>query len=217
MKEKLKEITEIKDCFVTSLKSEVAKGVESLDTKEAGEVVDMIKDLAEAEKSCMEACYYCKVVEAMEEEAECEGRMGYHPNRMGKKFRKMSPDMMQQDYMEEYLEDPEQFREEMMMRRGYDGRMGSRGGDRGQSRNSGDSNRGGSDSGYGQSYGRYREAKRYYTATSSPEYKSEMDTYANSHVGETIATIRDIWKDADPNLRKRMKTDFQNLISEMTV
>ena len=42
--------------------------------EQMGQIIDMIKDLAEAEKSCLEADYYESVVEAMEEGG---GRYGY--------------------------------------------------------------------------------------------------------------------------------------------
>lgn len=48
-------------CHVTSA------GLDSVDTNEAGAVIDMIKDLAEAEKYCLESKYYETVIEAMEE------------------------------------------------------------------------------------------------------------------------------------------------------
>ena len=38
--------------------TELSKGVNQVNTKEMGEVIDMIKDLSEAEKNKMEACYY---------------------------------------------------------------------------------------------------------------------------------------------------------------
>lgn len=47
------------------------RGIERID----GEMVDMVKDLAEAEKSCWEAEYYRKVTEAM------EGSSGYSGGR----------------------------------------------------------------------------------------------------------------------------------------
>ena len=35
-------------------------------------------------------------------------------------------------------------------------------------------------------------------------------------ITDTMMTIRDIWKHADPELKQRMKTDFSNLLGEMT-
>lgn len=73
--EKLKDLNELKHKLLDAVKAEVSKGVENVDTEELGEVVDMIKDLASAEKDCMEACYYELVCEAMDD-GESE-RMGY--------------------------------------------------------------------------------------------------------------------------------------------
>lgn len=48
------------------------RGAERMDVTEVGKLADIVKDLAEAEKSCWEAEYYMSVTEAME-----EGSMGY--------------------------------------------------------------------------------------------------------------------------------------------
>lgn len=48
------------------------RGTERMDVSEVGKLADIVKDLAEAEKSCWEAEYYMSVTEAME-----EGPMGY--------------------------------------------------------------------------------------------------------------------------------------------
>lgn len=74
--ERLKELNELKHTLIDAAKMEAAKGIENINTEEMGAVVDMIKDLAEAEESCMEACYYETVTEAMTE-ADGGERMGY--------------------------------------------------------------------------------------------------------------------------------------------
>lgn len=48
-------------------KEALSGDVESVDAKELGEVVDMIKDIYEAEKDCAKAKYYKTVVKAMDE------------------------------------------------------------------------------------------------------------------------------------------------------
>ena len=53
----------MKDCLVNAAQSQVYGNLATVDTKELGEVIDMIKDLEEA-------IYYCTVTEAMEEHAE---------------------------------------------------------------------------------------------------------------------------------------------------
>lgn len=67
-------ICKMKDKLCEYAHRQMQQGLDRVDTREMGAVIDMIKDLAEAEKSCMEADYYESVVEAMEEGG---GRYGY--------------------------------------------------------------------------------------------------------------------------------------------
>ena len=48
------------------------RGIDRMDVTEVGKLADVVKDLAEAEKSCWEAEYYMAVTDAME-----DGSMGY--------------------------------------------------------------------------------------------------------------------------------------------
>lgn len=56
------------------------RDLHGVDTHELSQVVDMIKDLACAEKACLEADYYEAVLDSMEQE-----RYGYQPERYGYK------------------------------------------------------------------------------------------------------------------------------------
>lgn len=70
-------IKEIKEIVAEQAYEQLKHNLDKVDTKELGEVVDMIKDTAEA-------CYYCSVVEAMEEakeEAEKRGEVVYYTER----------------------------------------------------------------------------------------------------------------------------------------
>lgn len=62
----LQDICELKESLIALVKTEFASGLEDVDTHEAGEVVDMIKDLYEAEKDAAKVCYYKTVIEAMD-------------------------------------------------------------------------------------------------------------------------------------------------------
>ena len=73
-----------------SATTELAKGTEHVNTKEFGEVVDIIKDLSEAEKNKWQSCYYKSIIEAMEDSkygddydwmGPDEDRMGYPRSR----------------------------------------------------------------------------------------------------------------------------------------
>lgn len=65
----IKEICEKLECTV---KNEISTGIEHIDTKELGEVIDMIKDCYEAKEKLIKGCYYKKIMESMEKEEEEE-------------------------------------------------------------------------------------------------------------------------------------------------
>ena len=168
-----------------------------------GEYIDMIKDLAEAEKECQEACYYESVVEVMENSDMGYDRMGYTPRRTKTGRYKSQPDRSRMDRMDDG---------DMDGRRGYDPYGGP------YTRMMLDNDRDewdDEDEQYGKSYNRFRKAKRHYTKTHSEADKQKMKDASNQHMVETVATLREMWDDADPDLRKRMKADLTNLMATM--
>ena len=68
---------------------------------------------------------------------------------------------------------------------------------------------------YGRSYNEYRDAKRHYTEFHSMTDKNEMDQHAREHVDFMISSMREIWEEADPELRRSMKDDMTGLLNEM--
>lgn len=150
------DICELRNELVENLRTRFALGLDQVDTNEAGKVIDMVKDLAEAE-------YYISIVEAME-----------HPEKSKNTWTRGS-----EEYNREDVRNVE--------------------------------------SKHGRIYDDYMKSKRYYTETKSPSQKDEMDAKANEYVGETLTTIRDIWRDADPEMRRRLKAEFVKLVNEMNV
>lgn len=220
MEHKMHEMKEMKCSLIDAMKAEFRKGMDAVNVDEAGKVIDMIKDLAEAEAKCWEAEYYKTVVEAMEEEEE--PRYGYNNRRYSNgryapsgrgMVRGFRPFVDQEPYIDAYLNDPN-FEENMKH-----GRMGY--GDRNsmQRMNGNGNDREGynEDRRYGQAYNNYRTSRKYYTETHAATEKEAMHRHANEHVMDTIATIRDIWAGAEPEQKKKMKQDFQNLLNEMTI
>lgn len=161
-----------------------------------GEYIDMIKDLAEAEKECQEACYYETVVEAMESDSYDEGRMGYNRkrNRLGQYSDGRGMGDSGSNQRMGYIPDMNRPYKRMMDETDWDE----------------------DEPAYGKSFNRFRKAKRHYTKTHSEEDKQKMKDASNAHMMETMATLREIWDDADPDLRKRMKTDLTNLTASLT-
>jgi hypothetical protein len=68
----------MKECLVNAVEGQIHGNLEKVDTKELGEAIDMIKDLAEA-------IYYCTITEAMTEDKEeypkHHGTMYYDPKK----------------------------------------------------------------------------------------------------------------------------------------
>lgn len=232
-KEKMSEtsyadICEMKKRLVEIVKSEFSKGIEQIDAKEMGEVTDMIKDLAEAEKLCKEACYYDSIVDAMEEGSDdpYNMRMGYRNRMMPYK-----PYKSEEPYIDAYLYDNDPSNLDRRFRMGYrdstsrDGRMNRSRDSMGRYTSNSGSNRSGYDDGrdwdpdmdphYSRAVNQYKSARRHYTESHSQVDKEEMNRHANEHIADTIQTIKEMWEDADPTLRKKMKADLTSLVGTM--
>ena len=201
--EKYNDICTLKHNLLHYVMGETEKGFEPTPEKVhvLKEYIEMIKCLAETEKECQEADYYEAVVQAMENSDMGYDRMGYTPRRTKDGRYKSQPDRTR-------MSDGD-----MDDRRGYDPYDGPYmrmmpGDDR---ETWGDDE----DDQYGKSFNRFRKAKRHYTKTHSEEDKQRMKDASNKHMMETMATIREMWDDADPELRKRMKTDMTNLMASM--
>lgn len=200
--EKYNDICSLKHHMLHYVMGETERGFEPNPEKVhvLKEYIEMIKCLAETEKECQEADYYEAVVQAMEDNGMMDSeRMGYNPNR---------------NRMGQYS----------------DGRAGNRNGDSGSNSRRGYSpdrmysrmmpgddrdEWGDDDPRHSEAFNRFRKAKRYYTKSHSEEDKQRMKDASNEHMMETMATIREMWDDADPDLRARMKTDLTNLVTNL--
>ena len=197
-----------------------------VDTDEAGKVVDMIKDLSEAKKDYYKALYYKSIVAAM---LESEDAYGYNPNRYpsgryapagrGRKGYEIMPyidrpyDMGDTDLSE-------------ILRMGYNagGRSGIKTHDLsgsstlydGNPHVTGKNSEHSWDDRYGKAYNEYKDSRRYYTETKSPAHKQEMESHATEHIMDTISTVREIYKNSEPELRRKIKDDMAKLVSEMS-
>lgn len=70
----MENLKRMKECLTCMVEEQIYGNIEKVDTKELGEAIDMIKDLAET-------IYYCTITEAMEGEEEYDrhGKMYYAP------------------------------------------------------------------------------------------------------------------------------------------
>lgn len=192
-KAKASDVCEMKSKLVDRLKSCMDAGLDQLDTTEAGQVTDMIKDLAEAE-------YYCSVTEAMQGYDDDE--RGYRPSRdtMGRYSRRRG------------YEEPD---EDTPRSPGRHMPMGYRPGDP-DMRMANWPDEDGDDT-HGRAFREWRKARRHYTETHSEADRQRMREREGEHVAETMATLREMWDGAEPDMRKRMKADLSKLVSEMEV
>lgn len=209
--DKLDEMKKTLCCWVEGA---ISSGESNVNAAELSAAVDMIKDIACAQKDVWESCYYKTVVDAMKEGEEEGGlenhRMGYNPNRnslgqYSRGYEHPRTDIMRwPETMMGYSPSGAGTRSQSGSRMGYEdvyARM--------MPPESEDSER------YGREFGRYRKSRRHYTETKSPEKKREMEEHAAHHMNEAIATFKEIWREADPELRQKMKTDLTKLMGEM--
>ena len=199
--EKYNDICSLKHHMLHYVMGETEKGFEANPEKVhiLKEYVEMIKCLAETEKECQEADYYEAVVQAMEDTGMMDSeRMGYNPNRNrmgqysdGRAGNSDSGSNSRRGYS------PDMY-SRMMMRPGDDR-----------------DDWGDDDPRHSESFNRFRKAKRYYTKSHSEEDKQRMKDASNEHMMETMATIREMWDDTDPDIRARMKADLTNLVTNL--
>lgn len=214
--DELKDICRMKQTLTEWCKAELDKGKECVNTKEMGEVIDMIKDLAEAEEKCIKAAYYHAVTAAMTGDEESE-RMGYdHWRTSSGRYapkgtghwtpihgRRGYPMPAEGDWRPEYGPWGDMDTHRQMM---GDDRMGY---------SDPDWDEFARDEKHGTPYKKWRMARRHYTETKADGDKHEMTQHAKEHMADTVMTIKEIWMSADPDLRTKMKTDLTNLVNEM--
>lgn len=141
--------------------------------EQMGQIIDMIKDLSEAEKSCLEAEYYDTVIDAMDGESD---------------------------------------------RYGYSGQGGS-GSGRGGSNGGG---RSGGRSGYRDPYmmeedgegGRMGYRNQYGNFPANPKNRRRR-MRRSGYSEESIENLRQIMEDADPERKRQLKNDLEELMQEM--
>lgn len=176
---------------------EMSKDKSCINTKELGEVVDMVKDLLEAKKYKAEAKYYTSITEAMEDseygqDYDYRGRLGYSGSRRmnmrgyEEGNYRMLPDMQDDRY-------------------GYpQGRGGSQSGSR-----SGNYSRGGQSSGsrYGYSHDEYMMSKK---TSNDPEKRKEL---LNTYMNDLQEMAKDMIEDMTPDEKQMWKVKLNKIMN----
>lgn len=215
-------------------KCELDKGIEQVDTKEMGEVAEIIKELSEAE-------YYAKISKAMDEAEYGEdydymgaydehSRKGYRGQRRDSRGRYMSrrgyetPMMMYDDMDYESMEHMRDM-DRPYGRMGYAG-SGSYGGHSSSGMNSGQSNMGNSGSSSsagnrGNSESRYDRARRGYEETkemhksNSSEDKQHKIKSLEEYMKELSEDVTSMIEGMSPEEKTLAKTKLQSLAQKI--
>lgn len=220
MMEKVNKICEMKDKLVTCMADQLNMGVQNVNTAEAGQVIDMIKDLAEAEEKCWKACYYKSIVKAMQEEEEYAERMspeerrGYdHWRYSSGRFAPTGRGTYSSGYRPMDGDDwAERMDMEPWMSMGYDDHRPE---SQNRSRMDTSDRYGYTPSTRGMKYDKYARARRGYDEHKDAGSKTKMDESAKEYVVDMAESVREMWRDADPALRKEIKNHFVALTGEM--
>lgn len=193
---------------------ELSKSKECINSKELGEAIDMIKDLAEAN-------YYCKITEAMEKPEnqygvnyDYRGRMGYMPI----------------DYRRNENEYPMEWynpmpmtgvRYDMDSRMGYTGQVGGNMGNRNSSnyrssnqsgRNNSGMNRGNNMSRYGYTHDDYMMKMDMYDKN-DPEMKQKRKELINERIDEMSDMLTDTIDKMSPEEQAMWKNKLNKIIN----
>lgn len=208
VKEAIKPIEEICEMLTTCTKAELSKGSENADTKEVGEVVDMIKDLCEAKHFVVDAMYKIVIATAMEENADTYGEEWdeeglKHYRRRDSKGRFMySPRI------------PETYRP-MMYYREMDGNRMHTGIDEGMTRNyeAGDY----TGMGNNMTNSRYENSRRNYTENKKMRNgNTETENNQNAmDVGRIFDIIKEDLKELLPDMKQAEKNTARAKTSEI--
>lgn len=156
----MQRIKRMKDKLIEEAQSRL-QNMDGGSIEQMGQIIDMIKDLSEAEKSCLEAEYYDSVIDAMED-GQRYGYDGQDGNAGGR-----------QGYREPYMMDSNG---------DSDGRMG-----------------------YRNQYGNF---------PANPKNRRRR-MRRSGYSEESIDNIRQMMEDADPERKRQLKRDLEDLMSEM--
>lgn len=211
MHETMKTIEQIKvaeETLLGWLMGEVGEGKEAYacHIEENGKLIDQIKDLSETAKDCMKKKYYEMLIcDMMREDDDMNdvGRAGYD-NWRYKSSGRFAPKGHGSDvghgsrlHMGYTMDDPHMHPGSKTMRGDYDDYSLDEHMDR-----------------KSPLYHQYKSAKMGYTKTHSETDHRKMDNHITEATMETMSDMREMWDDASPETRARMKSNLTTLLKE---
>lgn len=201
---------------------ESEKGKECFDVCAAGQVADMMKDLAEAMGERQKQKYYEKLTCLAEKElkmmeSEDDGPYGYDNYRYASSGRfapkgKGSYYGYTPDHDGKMMDEKDIFGDFDGMRgyphmrvgrppRFHESRMGYPMHDT-------------MPSDHGRWYDDYKEAKKHYHETRDESHRKTMQEKIEEHVEDAVDTMKEMWADASPEVKKEMKMHITKLLED---
>lgn len=214
LKEESRDLCDICETLEDAVRSKLGNGIEKANTKEMGEVVDMIKDLYEAKEKLYKACYYKYLMETMEEdkkEREEEKKQGgpmrmYYPVQGSRTGGGNSGGMRGMGGMWE----PEMDYERGMMDRSRRG--GGNSGDwNDTSRGTGRSN-GSRQTRYGFSFDNYMDAREMYQANDPDQERMRMESL-NRDLDELVEMSKEVVHGMTPGEKQAWKSKISKILN----
>lgn len=201
IKEKYEKACAIKDKALCLVESQLNGDINSVDSKELGEVVDIAKDMAELMKYCEEANYYHKVTEAMDDGSDEDKRYylnKYIPEYEGKFYTPMYSRQLMTGGKYMYTEPS------MPIERMYTDNNTTSGNYRNRMY-------------FEEPYHNMHDGKAYMTRRSYMESndKSEKSQELDKYMHDLADDLTEMLNSADPNDKAKVKQNLINLTSKI--
>lgn len=175
--------------LIEALECALSTGTNKVNTMEMGQVADAVKDLSEAKmflaKEAKEHAQACYYHEVVEAMEASEGE----EHRYGY-IDPMDKHASERSHMQRWMHGQDARKPEMGEHAQHDDR-------------------------YGKPYNSYLESRRRYTESKSQADKDSMEMYANEHMSDTMTSLKEIHRMADPEMRKQMKASLTKFIGEL--
>lgn len=214
----IEKMAEAKKTFLDWLCAEMAKGEECFDGRAGGALTDMIKGLAEAEEKCMKAKYYEVVIGEMldydSEEDDEMGRYGYDNYRYasgrfapkgrgrnvghGSRLKMGYPLDPHTHPGADRWDDYDRIIGHDPMRYPYGYPEDQKDGRKTKS----------------STYDEYKRSKMGYTQTHTDQDHRQMNDHILEATMETAEDMKEMWNDASPETKARMKANLSSLLKE---
>lgn len=188
--------------------AELGKERDKINTKELGEVFDMMKDISETKRNKAEECYYYTLIDAMENadygtDYDEYGRLGYSGNRGNSRMTSRNARRGYEPYMG--YDDGRRMSEMNYGRMGYSNNRSN------ESMN-GASRSMSSNTRYGYSHDDYMEAKQMYSLN-DPNGKHKRMEALNDYLEDLTDSAKELVNGMSPEEKQAWKSKINNLIN----